>query len=159
MRAVPKVFALVLCGIVLGACADEAAVEEMDEVPETEVAEPATPADAPLASFAGTWDAVSYLESGDTVPYTMTATSDTSGWTIDLPDRGVMPMRVVTAAGDSVVTEVGPYESILREGVTVTVRSVSRIQDGRMVGTMEARYAGAGADSVVRGRVEATRGM
>ncbi|NIP78840.1 MAG: hypothetical protein GWM90_06420 [Gemmatimonadetes bacterium] len=68
-------------------------------------------------------------------------------------------MRILAVEGDSVVSEIGPYESILREGVMVTVRSVSRIQDGRMIGTMEARYQGADSVTVVNGTMEGTRGM
>ena len=147
-----------LCMLGVGACAEQEPVDDTDSA-----AEPA-PAEAPaagvsLGDFAGTWEAVTYLESGDTVSYTMTATDTEDGWIIDLPDRDPMPMRVITVAGDSVVNEVGPYESILREGVMVTVRTVSRLQDGRLVGTMEATYAGGEGETVVPGRVEGTRGM
>lgn len=112
-----------------------------------------------LADFAGTWNATSYLESGDTVVYTMTATADPNGWTIDLPGRDPMPQRIIAVAGDSVVTEIGPYESILRAGVMVTVRSVARLQDGRFVGTMTATYATDEGETVVNGTTEGTRAM
>lgn len=112
-----------------------------------------------LADFAGTWNATSYLESGDTVVYTMTATADPNGWTIDLPGRDPMPQRIIAVAGDSVVTEIGPYESILRAGVMVTVRSVARLQDGRFAGTMTATYATDEGETVVNGTTEGTRAM
>lgn len=155
MRTAAFHLTLLLSVLAVGACADDSA-EEPEQAPA------AAPAPAPtvsLADFAGTWDAVSYLESGDTVRYQMVATADPSGWMLHLPDRDPMPMRVVSVAGDSVVTEAGPYESILRQGVQVTVQTVGRLQDGRMVGTMEARYQSAAADSIVRGRIEATKGM
>jgi hypothetical protein len=43
--------------------------------------------------------------------------------------------------------------------VMVRVISVSRLQDGAMVGTMEAIYATEEGETVVNGRVEGTRGM
>lgn len=161
MRRVPMPLTTILLGLLLGACVEQEPADEM-EAEEQPAAEEPAPTPAPsmsLADFEGSWNATTYLESGDTVEYTMTATADTSGWMIDLPDRDPMPMRILSTEGGSVVSEIGPYESILREGVMVTVRSTNRIENGRMVGTMEAHYAGVGADSIVRGRVEGTRGM
>ncbi len=161
MRRVTLSLSAILCGLLIGACAEQEGTDEMEAADEQMTEAPAA-AEAPTVSleqFAGTWDATTYLESGDTVDYTMTATADTTGWMIDLPDRDPMPMRILAVEGDSVVSEIGPYESILREGVMVTVRSVSRIQDGRMIGTMEARYQGADSVTVVNGTMEGTRGM
>lgn len=159
MRRVTMFLAPVLSAFLLGGCADQEATDDTMETQEPAATEaPAAPAaTVSLSDFAGTWDATSYLESGDTVEYTMTATADTDGWIIDLPDRDPMPMRILAVEGDSVVSEIGPYESILREGVMVTVRTTSRLQDGRMVGTMEATYAGGEGETVVGGRVEGTR--
>ncbi len=39
----------------------------------------------------------------------------------------------------------------------VTTSAVYRVQDGKLVGTLVARYGGTGADSVMTGRQEATR--
>lgn len=146
MRAAPRTIGLCICALFLAACAGDAADDETSE-----------PADSPLAEYAGTWDLVAVMESGDTVPYTMTATDDEADWMVTLPGRDPMPLRILTVAEDSIVSEVGPYPSLLRDGVEVTVRSVSRLEDGRMVGTMEAHYAGAGEDAVVGGTVEGTR--
>lgn len=151
----------VLCGFLLSACADQGA-QDSGAMEESTAEQPTMEPPAgtvSLADFAGTWNATTYLESGDTVEYTMTATASPDGWMIDLPERDPMPMRIIAVAGDSVVSEVGPYESILREGVMVTVRSVSRMQDGGMVGTMEAIYATEEGETVVNGTMEGTRGM
>ena len=157
MRRVTFPLATVLCGLLIAGCGDQGAMED------AETAEEAAPAEMPaapsLADFAGTWEAFAYMESGDTVPHTLTATATTEGWMIDLPDRDPMPMRIVEASGDSVVSVIGPYESILRPGVMVTVRSVSRVEGDRLVGTMEATYQGGEGESVVTGTVEGTRGM
>lgn len=155
MSAVRRLAPLALCALLATACAEDA---EMDDM-EMEGMEEADMSASALADYAGTWDAVAILESGDTVEYSMTATADTTGWMIDLPDREPMPLRVVSVAGDSVVTEVGPYQSILREGVMVTTRSVTRLQGDAMMGTLEARYQGGEGETVVRGQVTAHRGM
>lgn len=153
----------VLCGFLVSACADQGAVEDSGAMDESTMEQPggmeAPAATVSLEDFAGTWNSTTYLESGDTVMFSMTATADPNGWMIDLPGRDPMSMRILTVAGDSVVSEIGPYESILREGVMVRVRTVSRLQDGAMAGTMQAIYATEEGETVVNGTVEGTRGM
>lgn len=112
-----------------------------------------TPA-SPLAQTAGTWNLSSVPETGDTtaIPSTITATSDTTGWTLTLQNRPPIPVRV-RVDGDSIMTTTGPYESVIRPGVQVTTTSVFRVQGGMLVGTTTARYTTTGADSVLRLRV------
>lgn len=109
------------------------------------------------ADLAGTWDMRAYPADTDSaVTYQVVATEDPAGWTSQMPGREPVPVTV-TIAGDSLVAVAGPFESVLRAGVMVTTTTVARLEDGRMVGTMVARYEGAGADSVMTGRVEGTR--
>ena len=68
-----------------------------------------------------------------------------------------VPVRVVAVGGDSIVTEAGPYESFVRKGVKVTTRIVNRLDGGKLVGTIEARYTTKGGDSVVQRRSEGVR--
>ena len=114
-----------------------------------------------IAGMTGTWQMRTMPEQGDSVllTYTVNATNDTTGWTITFPGREPLPVRVLAVDADSVVLEVGPYESMLRPNVQVVTQSVSRVQGDRMVGTAVARYRGegVGADSVVRLRLEGTR--
>ncbi len=112
-----------------------------------------------LADVAGTWSMQALPEVGDSalVTYQMVATDNTEGWTVTFPDREPVPVEVVAVEGDSIVTEMGPYESALREGVMVSVRSVARLQDGDMIGTFVARYETTGPDSVLNGRQLGTR--
>jgi len=120
-------------------------------------AEPAPPAAAVnLADFAGTWTVQVMGEASDSVLVTNTivASADPAAWTMTLPGRPPMALRVSTS-GDSVVTEVGPYESVLRPGVQVSTRSAMKLEGGMMMGRTVANYAGGGADSV---RVLRTRG-
>jgi hypothetical protein len=146
------------CAIALVACnkpKEEPAMESTAAAPET----PAAPAPIALADVAGKWSMRTMTESGDStlVTYELVASGDTSGWSLNFPKRKPVPMRVVAVAGDSIVTEAGPFESVLRKGVKVTTHSVNRLQDGKLVGTTVARYATSGADSVRNLRFEGTR--
>lgn len=111
-----------------------------------------------LAQVAGKWTVRAMPEQGDStlVTYQMVATANTSGWTLTLPGRPIMPMRV-SVAGDRFIAEAGPYESVLRRGVQVSTRSSGRLQGGKLVGTFVAHYSVQTADSVLRGRFEGTR--
>ena len=147
--------ALLPCALVMIACARQ------EEAPRTDSPAAVTAAPAPaisLADLAGKWKQDTRREGSDSILVTseINATADPAGWTLTLPGRPPVPIRV-TASGDSIMVSSGPYESVLRKGVQVTTDGVMRLQDGRLVGTTIARYQGAGADSVVRLRSEATR--
>ena len=112
-----------------------------------------------LPDVAGKWVMRTMAASGDSVlvTYEMVAGTDASGWTFNFPKRAPIAIRIVTVAGDSIVTEAGPYESVLRKGVQVTTHSVMRLLDGKLVGATVARYATSGPDSVLHLRTEGTR--
>jgi hypothetical protein len=119
---------------------------------------PAAPAALSLASLAGKWNQIVKAEGSDSVLVRseVNAGADASSWTITLPNRPPMPIKI-TVDGDSMMTSTGPYESVLRKGVQVTTQGVMRLVDGKLVGITIARYSPAGADSVVRLRTEMTR--
>ena len=153
MRFIP----LLACAAVLVACAgsEKAPADSAAAAP---AAAPA-PATLSLADLAGKWTQQVRAENSDSVLVTaeVVGTPDPSGWTITLPGRPAMPIRV-TADADSIMVATGPYESVLRKGVQVTTSGVLRMQDGKLVGMTTARYAGVtSADSVVRLRTEMTR--
>jgi hypothetical protein len=154
-------FAFLCCAAVLVGCTksedraadDQAAMDTAAAAPETPPA-----ATISLADVAGKWKLRSTDEAGGTpVETDLIATADTSGWTMIGPNRKSIPVRVVAVAGDSIVTEAGPFESFIRKGVQVTTRTVNRLQDGKLVGTIEARYATKAGDSVAVRRSEGTR--
>jgi len=155
-------FALFCCAAVLGGCAksENRAADDRTAM-DTAAAAPATPAASPaisLADVAGKWKVRSTDEAGGNVIETkLVATADTSGWTLTGPNRKPVPVRVIAVAGDSIVTEAGPFESFIRKGVQVTTRAVYRLQGGKLVGTTEARYATKGGDSVAQRPTEGTR--
>lgn len=111
-----------------------------------------------LADVAGTWNVRTTNEAGDTtlVEFQMVATPDQAGWTYTFPGRKPMPVRVIAVDADSIVTEAGPYESVLRKGVQVTTRSVTRRQGDRLVGNTVAHYS-TGTDTMLHLKFEGTR--
>lgn len=111
-----------------------------------------------LADVAGKWTLQTMAEGSDSVLVTseVNATATTEGWTLVLPGRDPIPLHVITG-GDSIVTHGGPFESVLRPGVQVTIESVMRLVNGQLEGLNVAHYQGAGADSVVRLRLRGTR--
>ena len=116
------------------------------------------PATVSLSSFAGTWRVRGFNERGDSIiGYQLIATADTTGWKNVFPNRAPVALRVVAVAGDSVVIESGPYESVLRKGVQVRTHGVVRLQGGKLVGTTVAHYATSRPDSVLHIRAEGTR--
>jgi hypothetical protein len=111
------------------------------------------------ADVAGNWQMRSVPESGtDTTPtlYTLTATSDTSVWTITFANGQKVSVRA-TVSGDSIMQRSDTYTSVRRPGVKVWTEGVARIEGGRMVGRTVAHYQGAGKDSVLHLRTEGTR--
>lgn len=148
-----RFFVTLCCAAVVAGC------NKPDAPPAQDTTAVAAPAPISLADVAGKWVIRTMAENSDSVLVTseMTATADTSGWMTMIPGRPAMSTRVVEVAGDSITTEFGPFESVLRAGVQVTTRSVMRLRDGKLVGYLTAHYATTGADSVARLRLEATR--
>ncbi|HKK92436.1 MAG TPA: hypothetical protein VJ925_03340 [Longimicrobiales bacterium] len=127
--------------------------------------DPAPAAEAPpeeaaltVADFAGTWETMAMLEgTPDPVPTTLTGSADGSDWTMMLEGRD--PVDVTASiSGDSLILVSESYESVLREGVTVAVRTAGVMQDGAMVGKMVATYQTPEGEEVVSGTIEGTRG-
>lgn len=129
-----------------------------EEEPMVDTTAMAAEAAAPM-NYAGNWTVTSMPEGRDTVlvTYDMVATNDQSGWSVTLPGRETQTLRVVSISGDSVVSELGPFQSVLRPDEMVTTRTTLRPEGDRLTGTTIARYPTTGADSVTVLRVQATR--
>jgi hypothetical protein len=147
--------ALCACVAVVAGCAkkDNAAVDSTTAVASSTDATTSTAAPGPLnlADVAGKWNMKAVPMSGDTTAttYVLTATANTSGWTITFPGRPPVPVKKVTVDGDSVMLSAGPYESVRRKGVQVTTYSVARLQSGQLNGSTTAHYKTSRADSVL----------
>ena len=144
--------AILCCAAVLVGCS------KAENKPSEEAAA-ALPRPIALADVAGTWNMKAMNEARDTtlVTYTLTATADTSGWTIKFANRPAAIPAHVTAHGASLVIDAGPYESVLRRGVQVTTHGTYRLENGNLVGTTIAHYTTSGPDSVRRIVTEGTR--
>jgi hypothetical protein len=146
MRSLPPL----LCVLLVAACG---AAEQPPQ------AEPAT-SDAAMhdiADYAGTWENVVTLDGVDTpIPSTMSGTAAGTDWTMSLEGRPGIPLQVMIV-GDSLISESAEYESILRPGVMVSVRTSSVLQDGVLVGNVVTDYRTAEGNQQVHGTLRGTR--
>ena len=118
-----------------------------------------TAAPLALSELAGKWLVRATPQGGTdttTTEYTLTATGTTEGWTFAFKNGLTVPVRVMVA-GDSVVTDAGPYKSVRRKGVDVTTHSSFRKDGDKIVGTTMAKYSATGADSTLLLRAEGVR--
>ncbi|HVH08880.1 MAG TPA: hypothetical protein VM736_03710 [Gemmatimonadales bacterium] len=111
-----------------------------------------------LADVAGTWSMENTVKTAagkDTVVTSeLVATADEKGWVTNLAGRPPIPTRVVAMGGDSVVTEAGPFQSVVRAGQTVTTRETLHLKGGALSGWIEAHYSNG---DVVKGATMGTR--
>ncbi|MDP9178492.1 MAG: hypothetical protein M3O61_12500 [Gemmatimonadota bacterium] len=136
--------ALLCCAILLVGCskADTAA----DTAAVVDTAMPAAtmePVPISLDQVAGKWNVrVLSAETGDSTltSYVLDAKSDTAGWTFTFPTGGPIAMRVTSMAGDSIVTESGPFDSRLQKGVKVHSIVTWRLRDGKLAGAVVSHY-------------------
>ena len=140
------------CAATVVACAKKDETPAVDTTAVAPAASTTPPAPAPvnLADVAGKWNMRSVPASGDTTPttYVLTATGNTSGWTMTFPGRPAMAVTVSTDA-DSVIVDAGPYSSVRRKGVQVTTHSVNHFSGDNVTGVTTAHYNVKTADSVL----------
>lgn len=152
MRSITALLTVVLT-IACGA-PDQPVVDD-DTTPVAEDAN--TPAAPTLADFAGTWESVAVLEGvEEPVPNTMTGSAAGNDWTLTLEDRPAIPLQV-SVVGDSLIAVSEEYESILRPGVMVRVRTASVLQDGALVGNLLSTYQTPEGEERVTGTLRGTR--
>jgi hypothetical protein len=83
----------------------------------------------------------------------MMITADGAGSVLSLEGRPNIPLTV-SMSGDSVITQSAEYESVLRAGTMVTVRTAAvRGADGSLNGNMAATYKTAEGEQVVNGTI------
>lgn len=136
--------ALLCCATLLVGCtkADTAA----DSATAIDTAVPAAavePAPISLQQVAGKWNVrITSAETGDSTltSYVLDAKADTAGWTFTFPNKAPIAMHMTAMAGDSLVTEAGPFDSQLQKGVKVHSVVTWRLRDGKLVGAVVSRY-------------------
>jgi hypothetical protein len=119
---------------------------------------PPPPAALSLNDVAGKWTLRVANEGSDSTLITevLNATATQTGWTITRPKTRPEPVRP-TVSGDSLVTEGGPYPSVLHKGLKVTTHTVWRLHADTLIGATVARYSTKSADSVHQYHVVGTR--
>lgn len=110
-----------------------------------------------VADFAGTWQMTNTLVGVEKpVMGTLVGSADGNTWTLSLEGRPNVAVQA-SMAGDSLITQTAEYESVLRKGVMVTVRTAAVMSGGAMTGNMVATYKTPTGTEVVNGTVAATR--
>ena len=146
---------MLLSTVCLTAMATAAAAQEPAAKPKAAMEQAAG---IKLADVAGTWSMESTVKTAagkDTaVMSELVATADGKGWVTNLAGRAAIPTKVVATGGDSVVTEAGPFQSVVRAGQTVTTHETLHFKGGAAWGTIEARYSNG---DVVKGPIKGTR--
>lgn len=141
---------LVVVAIVLSSCA-QAEDDAADQPADT------TAAAATAGDPNGTWNMRAVPTSGSDTASTIFQVEVANGnWTLKLPDREPIAVTAVTDA-DSFIVDAGPYQSVRRQGLTVSTHSVYRINGDQITGNTTAHYRSAGADSVLQLNVTGTR--
>ena len=111
-----------------------------------------------LGAFAGTWSVTAFGEGGDSLTaYTLTAGADRSTWTMAFPGMEPIPLRIVSAAGDSVVVRTDSYPSVLEADVQVTSEAVMKVSGNQITGTWVSHRTVMGPDSILTGTARGTR--
>lgn len=147
--------------LAVAACAKKEEPAKDTSAAMTPAAAPA-PAPAPtiaLADVAGKWQLASTPTSGKDTTATMsvlTATADTTGWTMTFPDKQVVPLKV-TVSGDSVTLSSAEFKSQRRKGMKVKTESTMHLTGGKLSGMTNAHYVTKGADSTLQLKTEGTK--
>jgi hypothetical protein len=149
-----RIFGMILfCTVVLTACGSST-----DDGAGATDAVDALAGGSTLERFAGTWELKQWNNVGDTIPTVIIrATADTTGWTAEFPNREPIAVRVIDASGDLVVTEMGPFPSVIRPGVEVTVQFINHLYGEELRGHLLAIYNVNGPSAILRGRTEGRR--
>ena len=112
-----------------------------------------------LNDVAGTWQLVARPADGKDTTATMstlTATADTTGWTMTFGKAKPVPLHV-SVSGDSIISVSDVYPSARRKGVMVHTTSAFHLRGDKLAGTTVAHYKVKTADSVLTLLSEATK--
>jgi hypothetical protein len=131
--------------ILIGCKKADTAADTAAVVDTTTAAAAIEPAPAPMSldQVAGKWNVrITSAETGDSTltSYVLDAKADTAGWTFQFPTGAPIAMHVTSMAGDSLVTEAGPFDSRLQKNVKVHSIVTWRVRDGKLVGTVVSHY-------------------
>jgi hypothetical protein len=107
--------------------------------------------------WAGKWNGRATVGANDSVliVFAFTIAPDGKSATMGFYNQDPIPAHIVAVGGDSMVTEAGPFQSVLKPWESViSLLSVAHFKGDKMWGTFEAAYP---KGDPVQGRIEATR--
>ena len=140
-----RLSALLCCSILLFGCKKADTAADTSAVVDTAVPAAAVePTPISLDQVAGKWNVrVTSAETGDSTltSYVLDAKADTAGWSFQFPTGAPIAMHIMSMAGDSLVTEAGPFDSRLQKGVKVHSIVTWRLRDGKLAGAVVSHYA------------------
>jgi hypothetical protein len=135
--------------IFIAACAPK---EKPAEAP----APPPPPPAPTVADYAGTWNTVTNM-TGAAAPVETQLVGGADGtWTMMAKGRDPIPLTV-SLSGDSLIAVSAEYESLIRKGVKVTIRTASVRTGDTMNGNVVATYKAKKGDEVVTGTMTSTK--
>jgi hypothetical protein len=137
--------ALAVSLIMLAACA-----------PKEQAEAPAPPPAPSVADFAGTWNTTVTMTGAAAPVETQLVGSADGTWNMLAAGRDPVPMTV-SLMGDSLIAVSAEYESLIRSGVKVMIRTASVRSGDTMTGNVVATYKTATGDEVVTGTMTSTK--
>lgn len=126
------------------------------EKPAEAPAPPPPPPALTVADFAGTWNATTTMTGAAAPVETQLMAGADGSWTMSAKGRDPIPLTV-SVSGDSLIAVSAEYESLIRKGVMVTIRTANVRTGDTMNGVVVATYKSAKGDEVVNGTMTATK--
>jgi hypothetical protein len=128
--------------------------------PKKEAPAPAAPPPPPpaptVADFAGTWNAETIMPGAKApVKTSLVINADGTGQ-MHAEGRDPVPLTL-SMSGDSLIAVSAEYESLLRKGVKVTIRTANVKSGTGLSGVVVATYKGKKGDEVANGTMSATK--
>lgn len=118
----------------------------------------APPAALSLATMTGMWDTNVRRQGTDSIVATnVVNATDSTAWTFAFPNRAPIAMRITGTSGDTVMWETDAFESAVKKGLMTRNSGKSWIRDGKMMGSVTARYETTGPDTVIVFDTEGTK--
>jgi len=127
------------------------------EKPAEPPAAPPPPPPAPsVADYAGTWNTTVTMTGAKAPVETQLVSAADGSWTMVAKDRAPVPLTM-SMSGDSLIAVSAEYESLIRKGVMVSIRTASVRSGDSMNGVVVATYKTKKGDEVVNGTMTATK--
>lgn len=126
--------------------------------PKEQAEAPAPPPPPPaltVADFAGTWNTTTTIPGSQPVQTQLVSNADGT-WSMLAPGRDPVPMTM-SISGDSIIGVSAEYESLLRKGVKVMIRTAAVRSGDTLTGVVTATYKTDKGEEVVTGTMTSTK--